>query len=65
MSVLETSNDFMNRNAKNELLYGEEKTVEQTLKELYAVDEESVNRVIQRLLTKPFARSVIQPAKGI
>lgn len=62
---LETSNDFMNRNAKNELLYGEEKTVEQTLKELYAVDEESVNRVIQRLLTKPFARSVIQPAKGI
>lgn len=62
---LETSNDFMNRNAKNELLYGEEKTVEQTLKELYAVDEESVNRVIQRLLTKPFARSVIQPAKGV
>lgn len=62
---LETSNDFMNRNAKNELLYGEEKTVEQTLKELYAVNEESVNRVIQRLLTKPFARSVIQPAKGI
>lgn len=62
---LETSNDFMNRNAKNELLYGEEKTIEQTLKELYAVDEESVNRVIQRLLTKSFARSVIQPAKGI
>lgn len=62
---LETSNDFMNRNAKNELLYGKEKTVEQTLKELYAVDEESVNRVIQRLLTKPFARSVIQPAKGV
>lgn len=61
---LETSNDFMNRNAKNELLYGEEKTVEQTLKELYAVNEESVNRVIQKLLTKPFARSVIQPAKG-
>ncbi|HWI48264.1 MAG TPA: pitrilysin family protein [Rummeliibacillus sp.] len=62
---LETSNDFMNRNAKNELIFGEDKTVEQTLQELYAVDEESVNRVIQNLLTKPYAKSVIQPAKGI
>ncbi|WP_397537559.1 M16 family metallopeptidase [Rummeliibacillus pycnus] len=62
---LETSNDFMNRNAKNELIFGEEKSVEQTLQELYAVDEKSVNRVIRNLLTKPFAKSVIQPAKGI
>ncbi|MBO2534623.1 M16 family metallopeptidase [Rummeliibacillus suwonensis] len=61
---LETSNDFMNHNAKNELLYGRERTVEQTLQELHAVDEESVNRVIQMLLTKPYAKSVIQPAKG-
>ncbi|MFJ8261487.1 M16 family metallopeptidase [Rummeliibacillus sp. NPDC094406] len=62
---LETSNDFMNRNAKNELVFGEAKSVEQTLQELYAVDEESVNRVIRNLLTKPYAKSVIQPAKGI
>lgn len=62
---LETSNDFMNRNAKNELLFGEDKTVEQTLQELYAVNEESVNRIIQTILTKPYAKSVIQPAKGI
>ncbi|MGG0657984.1 M16 family metallopeptidase [Rummeliibacillus pycnus] len=62
---LETSNDFMNRNAKNELIYGKDKTVEETLKDLYAVDEESVYRVIQKLLTKPYAKSLIQPAKGI
>ncbi|WP_102692617.1 M16 family metallopeptidase [Rummeliibacillus pycnus] len=62
---LETSNDFMNRNAKNELIYGEERTVNQTLQELYDVNEESVNRVIQNLLTKTYASSVIKPAKGI
>ena len=62
---LETSNDFMNRNAKNELIFGEDRTVDQTLQELYDVNEESVNRVIQNLLTKPYASSVIKPAKGI
>ncbi len=62
---LETSNDFMNHNAKNELIFGKDKTVEQTLQELSAVDEESVNQIIPQLLTKPYARSVIQPAKGI
>ncbi|MGX9133712.1 M16 family metallopeptidase [Rummeliibacillus sp. JY-2-4R] len=62
---LETSNDFMNHNAKNELIYGKEKTVEQTLQELSDVNEVSVNQIIQGILTKPYARSVIQPAKGI
>lgn len=56
---LETSFDYMNRNARNELTYGEERTVEQSLAELAAVSEASVERVIERILTKPHARSVI------
>ena len=56
---LETSFDYMNRNARNEITYGENRTVEQSLKELAVVSSQSVTRVIQRILTKPYARSAI------
>jgi len=62
---LETSNDVMHRNAKNELIYGEHKSIEVNLEELQAVNEISVNNMIQYILGKPFAKSIIQPTKRL
>lgn len=62
---LETTNDVMHRNAKNELIYGEHKTIEVNLEELQAVNEISVNNMIQDILGKPFAKSIIQPTKRL
>ncbi|WP_010286304.1 M16 family metallopeptidase [Kurthia massiliensis] len=57
---LETSFDYMNRNARNEMTYGEHRSVEDSLKELHAVTADSVARVIDRVLSKEHARSVIK-----
>ena len=62
---LETTNDVMHRNAKNELIYGEHKSIEVNLEELQAVNEISVNNMIQDILGKPFAKSIIQPTKRL
>lgn len=56
---LETSFDYMNRNARNEFTYGEHRSIERSLEELHAVTEQSVARVIERVLAKPHAKSVI------
>lgn len=61
---LETAYDFMSRNAKNELVFGYDRTIKKALAELQEVTVQSVNQIIKDHLKQPFARSIITPAKG-
>lgn len=61
---LETAYDFMSRNAKNELVFGYDRTIEKALAELKQVTVHSVNQIINDHLKQPFASSIITPAKG-
>lgn len=56
---LETSYDFMTRNAKNEILHGYDRTVEESLKELEQVSISSIQDQIDTLFSKEYARSLI------
>ncbi|MBK3494339.1 insulinase family protein [Viridibacillus sp. YIM B01967] len=61
---LETSYDYMNRNAKNELVFGYNRTIEEALAELQEVTVQSVGQIITEHLKQPYASSIITPAKG-
>lgn len=56
---LETSYDYMTRNAKNEIIYGRERTIEEALELLSHVTVEQVNEQIQAIFNQPYAKSII------
>lgn len=56
---LETSYDYMTRNAKNELLYGKDRPIEEVLALLTAVTVDDINEQIQTVFNQPYAKSVI------
>ncbi|MBQ0139357.1 MAG: insulinase family protein [Kurthia sp.] len=56
---LETSYDYMTRNAKNELLYGKDRSVDEVLSLLTNVTVEDINEQIQTVFNQPYAKSVI------
>lgn len=56
---LETSYDYMMRNAKNEILYGRDLTIEETLDQLFKVTIEEVNEQIQYVFNHEYAKSII------
>lgn len=58
---LEGTSARMNRNGKNEIVYGEHKTTEEILQMVEEVNRERVNSVINRLLKQKPAISVIAP----
>ena len=56
---LETSYDYMTRNAKNEIIYGRERTIEEALELLSHVTVEQVNAQIAATFNQPHAKSII------
>lgn len=56
---LETSYDYMTRNAKNELLYGKDRPIEEVLALLTDVSVEDINEQIQTVFSQPYAKSII------
>lgn len=56
---LETSYDYMTRNAKNELLYGKDRSVDEVLNLLTSVTVEDINEQIQTVFNQPYAKSII------
>ncbi|MEN0588331.1 M16 family metallopeptidase [Kurthia gibsonii] len=56
---LETSYDYMTRNAKNEIIYGREHTIEEALELLSHVTVEQVNEQIAATFNQPHAKSII------
>ncbi|GEK32513.1 M16 family metallopeptidase [Kurthia sibirica] len=56
---LETSYDFMTRNAKNEILHGYDRSVEESLKELDHVNVASIQQQIDTVFNNKYARSLI------
>lgn len=56
---LETSYDYMTRNAKNEILYGRNRSIDETLDLLKEVTVEDINLQIQTVFTQDYAKSVI------
>ncbi len=61
---LEDSGSRMNRIGRSELNYGEQHTIDSTLKQLDAVTVEEVNAVARRLLNKPHAVAVLGPYRS-
>ncbi len=58
---LEGTGARMNRNGKNEIVYGEHKTTDELLQMIEKVNKQSVNTVIDRLLDQDPAVSIIAP----
>jgi len=58
---LEGTSARMNRNGKNEIVYGEHKTTEEILQMVEEVNRDRVNSVINRILKQKPAISVIAP----
>ncbi|MFC4409168.1 M16 family metallopeptidase [Chungangia koreensis] len=58
---LEGTSARMNRNGKNEIVYGEHKTTDEILQQIDKVDGQSVKAVIDRLLDQKPAISIIAP----
>lgn len=56
---LETSYDYMTRNAKNELLYGKDRPLDEVLALLTDVTVEDINEQIRAVFSQPYAKSVI------
>ncbi|WP_299558652.1 pitrilysin family protein [uncultured Mycolicibacterium sp.] len=58
---LEDSASRMHRIGRNELNYGEHRSIAETLARIDAVTVEEVNAVARRLLTRPFGAAVVGP----
>lgn len=61
---LEDSGSRMNRIGRNELNFGEHRTIEQTLAKIDAVTVDEVNAVARRLLTRPSGAAVLGPQRS-
>lgn len=59
----ESTNSRMTRNGRNELLLGRQRTLDDVMKEIDAVDEEMVEDIIKRIFTDRYAKAIIQPKK--
>lgn len=62
MLSLESTNSKMSRNAKNELLLGKHKTLDEIINELNAVNLERVNGLARQLFTEDYALALISPS---
>lgn len=58
---LEDSGSRMNRLGRNELNYGEHRSIDETLALIDAVTLEDVNAVARRMLSRPFGAAVLGP----
>jgi predicted Zn-dependent peptidase len=61
---LEDSGSRMNRIGRNELNYGEHRSIEDTLERIEAVTLEQVNVVARQLLRKPYGAAVLGPHRS-
>lgn len=61
MLSLESTNARMSRNGKNELLLEKHRTLDEIIETINRVDEESVHRLIHKILADRFALSLISP----
>lgn len=58
---LESTNSRMSRLGKNELLHGRHYTIDEILARIEAVNQETVRRVAQRVLSHPLALAMVSP----
>lgn len=58
---LESTNGRMGRNAKNELILGRERSIDETIALIDAVTLGDVHRVAQEVFEKPYSCSVVSP----
>ena len=61
MLSLESTNSRMSRNGKNELLLKTHRTLDDIVKKINEVNEESVHELIQKIFTDQYAVSLISP----
>ena len=61
---LEDSGSRMNRLGRNELNYGEHRTIASSLDAIAAVTVDEVNAVARQLLNRPFGAAVLGPHRG-
>lgn len=58
---LESTNNRMTRNAKNELILGRDRSVDEIIGRIDAVTQEEVQDVAQKIFTKPYSCSIVSP----
>lgn len=58
---LESTNGRMSRNAKNELILGRDRPVDETIRRIEAVTLDDVHQIAEKIFEKPYSCSVVSP----
>ncbi len=62
MLGLESTNSRMSRNGRNELLLQRHRTLDEIIREIDAVNHDSIGKVIKKIFNKPASTALIAPA---
>ncbi len=61
MLSLESTNSRMSRNGRNELLLGKQRSLDDIINDIDAVDRSTINEVMEQLFLQDYAESIIVP----
>ncbi|MEI3610878.1 M16 family metallopeptidase [Pseudogracilibacillus sp. SO30301A] len=61
MLSLESTNSRMSRNGRNELLLGRQRSLDDIINDIDAVDRNTINEVLEQLFLQDYAESIIVP----